>query len=354
MSFQEQLVAARARCEKLKKELEAHKRERRDTNLREESGAVPDIHRFRLDSRRHLRDHASKVYALHWSQDSRNLCSASQDGRLIVWNALTTYKIATIPLRSVWVMTCAYSPGGTLVACGGLDNHCTIFKIKGNARDTQVQKPSRELSHHTGYISCCRFCTDQYMLTSSGDMSCILWDLEDGKVLTKYAGPRGHCGDVMCVSVDKEATAFVSGSCDGSCKLWDIRSGECSRTFKNSPLDPNSLDINTIQYFPSYGAFGSGDDKGNCRLWDLRADGPLMEYSLMDDRGGVTSIAFSKSGRLLFAGYDEHPAVVWDVLKGDMLKNLDKHTDRASALATAPDGFALATGSWDYSIRIWA
>ena len=44
------------------------------------------------------------------------------------------------------------------------------------------------------------------------------------------------------------------------------------------------------RYFPSYGAFGSGDDKGNCRLWDLRADGPLMEYSLMDDRGGVTSV----------------------------------------------------------------
>ena len=56
------------------------------------------------------------------------------------------------------------------------------------------------------------------------------------------------CVALCSVSVDKEATAFVSGSCDGSCKLWDIRSGECSRTFKNSPLDPNSLDINTIQF----------------------------------------------------------------------------------------------------------
>ena len=49
----------------------------------------------------------------------RQLVSASQDGKLIVWDAYTTNKVHAI-LRSSWVMTCAYSPTGNFVACGEL------------------------------------------------------------------------------------------------------------------------------------------------------------------------------------------------------------------------------------------
>lgn len=58
----------------------------------------------------------------------RNLVSASQDGKLIVWDSHTTNKVHAIPLRSSWVMTCAYAPSGSYVACGGLDNICSIYR----------------------------------------------------------------------------------------------------------------------------------------------------------------------------------------------------------------------------------
>lgn len=32
---------------------------------------------------------------------------------------------------------------------------------------------------------------------------------------------------------------------------------------------------------------------------------------------GITSVAFSKSGRLLLAGYDDFNCNVWDTLKGE-------------------------------------
>lgn len=59
---------------------------------------------------------------------SRNLVSASQDGKLIVWDSYSTNKVYAIPLRSSWVMTCAYAPSGSFVACGGLDNICSIYR----------------------------------------------------------------------------------------------------------------------------------------------------------------------------------------------------------------------------------
>ena len=71
-----------------------------------------------------LQGHFGKIYSLHWSSDSKDIVSASQDGKLLVWNAETSNKKVAIPLRSAWVMTCAFSPNGTLVASGGLDNLC--------------------------------------------------------------------------------------------------------------------------------------------------------------------------------------------------------------------------------------
>lgn len=34
-----------------------------------------------------------QVYAMHWGADSRNLVSASQDGKLIVWDSYSTNKV---------------------------------------------------------------------------------------------------------------------------------------------------------------------------------------------------------------------------------------------------------------------
>lgn len=48
--------------------------------------------------RRVLKGHTAKIYAMHWAQTSnpehkRYLVSASQDGKLIVWNGLTGNKV---------------------------------------------------------------------------------------------------------------------------------------------------------------------------------------------------------------------------------------------------------------------
>lgn len=106
-----------------------------------------------MKQRRILKGHFGKIYALHWSaNDSRHLVSASQDGKLIIWNGFTTNKVHAIPLRSSWVMTCAYSPTGQFVACGGLDNLCSVYKMpsgnKGAESTATGQKTYGELAQH--------------------------------------------------------------------------------------------------------------------------------------------------------------------------------------------------------------
>ena len=156
-------------------------------------------------------------------------------------------------------MTCAFArhPTTTLVASGGLDNLCSVYKIDQN-RDAQGPPTPRELGGHSGYISCCRFLNDKQILTSSGDMSCILWDIESTKALSTF---KSHHGDVMLYSlllfsafflrfmnysltfsISLHGDTFVSGGCDKTARLWDIRQPQCTQIFSGHTNDINSVE----------------------------------------------------------------------------------------------------------------
>uniref|UniRef100_A0A2K5X285 G protein subunit beta 2 n=7 Tax=Boreoeutheria TaxID=1437010 RepID=A0A2K5X285_MACFA len=306
------------------------------------TAGLDPVGRIQMRTRRTLRGHLAKIYAMHWGTDSRLLVSASQDGKLIIWDSYTTNKVHAIPLRSSWVMTCAYAPSGNFVACGGLDNICSIYSLKTREGNVRV---SRELPGHTGYLSCCRFLDDNQIITSSGDTTCALWDIETGQQTVGFAG---HSGDVMSLSLAPDGRTFVSGACDASIKLWDVRDSMCRQTFIG-----HESDINAVAFFPNGYAFTTGSDDATCRLFDLRADQELLMYSHDNIICGITSVAFSRSGRLLLAGYDDFNCNIWDAMKGDRAGVLAGHDNRVSCLGVTDDGMAVATGSWDSFLKIW-
>lgn len=112
---------------------------------------------------------------------------------------------------------------------------------------------------------------------------------------------------------------FVSGSCDTTTRLWDTRiASRAVRTFHG-----HSGDVNSVKFFPDGMRFGTGSDDGTCRLFDMRTGHQLQVYSQLHDNNDnevptVTSIAFSISGRLLFAGYSNGDCYVWDTLVAEV------------------------------------
>eukprot|EP01006_Ploeotia_vitrea_P046594 TRINITY_DN67039_c5_g1_i3.p1 TRINITY_DN67039_c5_g1~~TRINITY_DN67039_c5_g1_i3.p1 ORF type:complete len:348 (+),score=174.01 TRINITY_DN67039_c5_g1_i3:235-1278(+) len=308
-----------------------------------------DIPNIQLQPRRVLKGHFGKIYAMQWGkgQYHPHLVSASQDGKLIVWNGLTTNKVHAIPLRSSWVMTCAYSPSGELVACGGLDNLCSVYKLPDSHQQVSQQKTYAELAQHEGYLSCCRFINDGEIISSSGDSTCILWDVETKTAKSVFAD---HAGDVMSVSVWDSKDIFVSGSCDASAKVWDHRVKKgCVCTFYGHESDINSVDM-----FPDGNAFGTGSDDSACRLFDIRARRCINRYTFDKILCGVTSVAFSKTGQYMFAGYDDFSFYAWKAT-GSVAQHHDPgHDNRISCLGVCDDGQALCTGSWDTLLKVWA
>uniref|UniRef100_A0A8C6QZU8 Uncharacterized protein n=1 Tax=Nannospalax galili TaxID=1026970 RepID=A0A8C6QZU8_NANGA len=263
---------------------------------------IDPVGRIQIRTRRTLRGHLAKIYAKHWGTDSRLLVSS-----------YTTNKVHAIPLRSSWVMTCTHAPSRNYVACGGLDNICSIYNLQtceGNV---------------TYGISCCRFLYDNQIITNFGDTTCALWDIEMGQQTTMFTG---HTGDVMSLSF-----------------LWDIREGMCRWTFTD-----HESDINAISFFPNGNVFATGSDDATCRLFDLRVVEELMTYSHDNIICGITSVSFSKSGLLLARCNDN--CNVWDALKADPAGVLAGHDYHVSCLGVT-DGMAVATGSWDSFLKIW-
>ncbi|GBG27515.1 Guanine nucleotide-binding protein subunit beta-1 [Hondaea fermentalgiana] len=292
-----------------------------------------------------LKGHFGKVYSMHWAGDNKHLVSASQDGKLIVWNAATTNRVQAIPLRSSWVMTCAYEQSrDQLVACGGLDNICSVYKLSSEG-GLGVTRAYRELSGHDGYLSSCRFAGPSQIISSSGDSTCMQWDVETGIAMRTFSD---HAQDVMSVAVSPtQPHLFASGSIDATARIYDTRAAACAITFTG-----HESDINSVSFFPDGNAIGTGSDDSTCKLFDVRACREIASYGNDSIVCGITAVDFSVSGRILFAGYDDFAVYGWDVTNRDKPMMLKLHENRIACLQVNLEGSALGTGSWDTLLKV--
>ena len=62
---------------------------------------------------------------------------------------------------------------------------------------------------------------------------------------------------------------------------------------------------------------GTGSEDASSILFDLRAHGPLNKFSDDSVMLGIFSVCFSKSGRLMFAGYEERMCYAWETISSE-------------------------------------
>lgn len=333
---------------KLKASLADARQQAADTDFVKMTENIPELGRLKFKARRQLRGHLAKVTDLAWGKEPQLMVTASQDGKLMIWNPMTENKLTAITLKTAWVLTCSFAPSDSVIASGGLDNTCSIYSY--NRAENVVKPNCRELAGHDGYIACARFPNENQLLTCSGDKTCALWDLEKAKITQRF---KGHDNDVNAVALaEPNRQIFVSVSSDHLCKLWDLREDgtkACQQTFEG-----HEQDVNGVDFFPqSEYAFVTSSDDGSCRMWDIRADQMIGHY--IDDfiQSGTTSVAVSRSGRLMIAGYDDFNCHVWDLLREERVGIMNAHYGRVSCVNISPDGLGIATGSWDTTCLIW-
>ncbi|XP_022055237.1 guanine nucleotide-binding protein subunit beta-5b [Acanthochromis polyacanthus] len=344
----ETLATLKKECESLKKKLEEDRGKLNDVELQQVAEKVEVVGALSIKTRRVLKGHTNKVLCMDWCKDKRRLVSSSQDGKLIVWDGFTLNKEHGMSVPTTWVMACAYAPSGCAVACGGLDNKCSVIPLSLDSNENCAAK-KKTVAMHTNYISGCTFTnSDMQLLSCSGDGTSALWDVESGQLLQSF---HGHTSDVLSLDLAPSETGntFVTGGCDKKANVWDMRSGQNIQSF-----ECHESDINCVKYYPSGDAFASASDDATCRFFDLRADREVAVFQKDSIVFGASTVDFSLSGRLLFVGYNDYTINVWDVLKGTRISMMFGHENRVSRVRLSPDGTALCSASWDNTLRIWA
>ncbi len=86
-------------------------------------------------------------------------------------------------------------------------------------------------------------------------------------------------------------------------------------------------------------------------IWRLLHD--QSARTLAGHTMGVNSVAFSPDGWTLASGSYDNAVKLWDVTSGRELRTLTGHTRSVTSVAFSPDGRTLASGSSDKTVKLW-
>ncbi len=203
----------------------------------------------------------------------------------------------------------------------------------------------RSLEGHTGWVWAVAVTPDgRYALSGSDDGTVKVWDLESGQLLRSL---EGHIDGVNAVAVTPDGRYALSGSDDRTVKVWDLESGQLLRS-----LEGHTGAVNAVAVTPDgrYALSGSWDR--TVKVWDLES-GQLLR-SLEGHTRVVTAVAVTPDGRYALSGsFWDHTVKVWDLESGQLLRSLEGHTDGVNAVAVTPDGRYALSGSWDHTVKVW-
>ena len=156
----------------------------------------------------------------------------------------------------------------------------------------------------------------------------------------------GHSKYVTTVTWSPDGTHILTGSGDGTARIWDTTTGDNTLT-----LTLNSV-INAIAWSPDGRHILTGGD-GTAHIWDATTgDNTLTLTHTLIPAHWVTAVAWSPDGRHILTGSSEGTAHIWDATTGDDTLTLT-HTNSVTAVAWSPDGRHILTGTRGGTAHIW-
>ena len=155
-----------------------------------------------------------------------------------------------------------------------------------------------------------------------------------------------HRGDVNSVAFSSDGRRLVSGSSDGTARVWDAHTG--------TPLSPPLVHSNEVVcagFSPNGQRVVSASFDHTARVWDALTGSPIS--APMTHASNVLHAAFSPDGRRVVTASMDKTARVWDATTGQPVTPSLVHEDVVWPAAFSPDGRFVLTASWDKTARVW-
>ena len=173
---------------------------------------------------------------------------------------------------------------------------------------------------------------------------------------------KGHRAVVTSLDLSPTDDSFLSGSQDGSVRLWDVRSSECQGFLRLPPgatpavaYDPEGILFGVAVANPSTGQHA-------IKLYDVRSydKGPFATFELdlgADANLTFASLDFSPDGASILLSTTGEPLVILDSMNGDLRAILRGRLNEAALPligSYSPDGKYVVSGSENGAVHVWS
>jgi len=165
-----------------------------------------------------------------------------------------------------------------------------------------------------------------------------------------------HHNDWVCsVAFSSRGESLVSASTDNVVQSWNVRDGRLNWTRYLERKEK----LSRVNFSSDGKTMATGDWDNLVQLWDLETGTLLRTLTKFKQNRRVDGLAFSPDGHILASAAgavkSSHPGTVelWEVRTGQLQQTLAEHRFRVGAVAFAPDGRTLASGSNDGAVMLW-
>jgi len=210
-----------------------------------------------------------------------------------------------------------------------------------------------ELAGHTDWVTAIATTNEDptMILSSSRDKTIMIWTLtrEEGS----YGMPRrsltGHAHFVEDVVISSDGQFALSGSWDGTLRLWDLNTGNTTRRFVG-----HTKDVLSVAFSLDNRQIVSGARDKTIKLWNTLGE---CKYTIHEDghTEWVSCVRFSPSTQnplIVSCGWDKL-VKVWNLSNCKLRTNLVGHTGYLNTVTCSPDGSLAASGGKDGVAMLW-
>ena len=194
------------------------------------------------------------------------------------------------------------------------------------------------LKGHNGWVTAIATTTEDssMILSASRDKSVLVWTLDsDGE---SYGYPRralkGHSHFVSDVVISSDGQFALSGSWDGTLRLWEIATGRTTRRFIG-----HGKDVLSVAFSVENRQIVSGSRDKTVKLWNTLGE---CKYTIHEDGHSewVSCVRFSPNNSspvIVSCGWDKL-VKVWSLTNCKLRTNLVGHTGYLNTVTVSPDG----------------
>jgi WD40 repeat protein/serine/threonine protein kinase len=141
---------------------------------------------------------------------------------------------------------------------------------------------------------------------------------------------------------------LISASLDTALRRWEVAEGRCRKVFAGGPTDDDpgmhSGPVNCLAYSPRECMVVSGSDDGTLRVWNTATG--LCTRILKGHKAAIRTVVFSPDGATLVSGGDDKSIRVWNSHLGQCQRTIRIKSGRVEGVALVPkSSLALVSSS---------